>query len=386
MSNILEKIYKSVLKLSGPLTSGETYEMIVKEAISLVGANYGSLVLMEEREFKDIYTTLPFKVVRRRKGFAYRTLKEDKVHVIYKKNKEFRYLRPELKALGVQSVILIPLSYRDKSIGVLIVDSIKKEHFSEGELTILLLFGSFVSLVLRKTQLYEETKTALELRDHFISLAAHELRTPLTTINGYAQLLYSKFATKDGSESRWIKELLLATKRLTQLVSELLDVNRIKTGRFQFLWKECNLTEVIRRAIEDLQQNYPENHIDFVNKIADSTDKVVGDFDKMHTAISNLLDNSAKFSPKQMMIHITLNANKKDFILTIRDHGGGINLSDLEKIYSGFYKPEHNLKEGIGVGLFLTKKIVEEHQGSLDINSKINKGTIVKIKLPKAKI
>src|SRR5690349_6715284 len=126
----LEKINKAALKFLEPLTSEETYKIIVHEAIKLVDASFGSLTLEENGEFKEVYSTLPIKVKRRKKGFTYKAFKESKVIIVdIEKSQQFSKVHPEFKTLSLRSIILIPLAYKEKSIGVLIVNSKRKEHF-----------------------------------------------------------------------------------------------------------------------------------------------------------------------------------------------------------------------------------------------------------------
>src|SRR5260221_3851234 len=178
MNDTLEKIYKAGLKFLDPLDPQQTYATIIEEAVKLVKADYGSIALQEDGEFKKVYSTSPvwFKSEVRKKANAYKVFTTGKPIILgaSKTNKA----HPELDEIGIKSSILIPLSYRKKAIGVLIVNSRKVQHFGENELEVLKLFGSQASLAIRKTQLYNETKQALETRDLFISMAAHELRTP----------------------------------------------------------------------------------------------------------------------------------------------------------------------------------------------------------------
>ena len=124
MEEILERIYKASLKLLEPLDSESTYEIIVKEAIKLVGANYGSLLVSIDGELTEVYSTLPLKIKRRKKGNTYKAFKEDQAYVLHKN--VFGKTHPELAKLGLISNLYLPISYRKKSIGVLIVNSKKK--------------------------------------------------------------------------------------------------------------------------------------------------------------------------------------------------------------------------------------------------------------------
>lgn len=382
--NVSEEIYKSSLKFLAPLTIEQTYKLIVEEAIKLVKAHYGSIFLFQEGELKRVYASEArlYQIKVRRKGTTYKTFKQRKAHVF--DAKVLAKVHPEFKALGVESIISIPLTYRKQSLGVLSLQSDKKAHFTDKELNILKWFGSLATLAIRKTQLYDEVKRTLEARDLFISMAAHELRTPITTISGYSQLLYSKFAGSNVPEARWISDLTWETLRLTHLVNELLEVDHIKIGQFQYVFKECNLREIVRRAIADFRFTFPDYKVLIDDKL-NGVDTVIGDFNKLLQLTINLLDNAAKFSPSNSEIIIELKAKKPHLSLIIKDQGKGILKKDMPEIFEKFYRGSDHTREGMGLGLFLAKNIVKQHHGDIVVYSKEKKGTKVEVRLPFAK-
>lgn len=385
MDNILEKIYKASLKLLEPLDSDHTYEVIVKEAVKLVDADYGSLLLSTEAGLHEVYSTLPVKLNRRKKGHAHQAFVEDRVCVLHQK--VVGKTHPVLTSLGLISNIYLPISYRQKSIGVLIINSKKKQHFNTKELNILQLFGSMASLGIRKTQLNDETKKALDIRDQLIPLAAHELRTPLTSINGYIQLLHNRLLKQaDKVSSKWINELFLESKRLTRLVGELLEINNINSKQVNLYLQECQAEDLLVEAVNKFKQSYPDRQIEIKSHFIDGQDKIIADHSKIVMVVNHLLDNAAKFSPANSLIEASINLNSKNLSLIIQDHGAGISQDDLNKIFGGFYKGQFIHKTGIGLGLFLTKVILEHHKGNIKIQSKLKKGTKVTINLPRAKI
>ncbi len=156
-----------------PLTAQETYQMIVEEAIRLNNANYGSLVLEDEGNFIEVYSTLPIRLQRSKKGSTFKAYKENKPYVLYKEDFMEKY--PSLVELKIESIVFIPVSYKKKSIGVLIINSARNAQYSPEQLAAFSLFGSLASLVIKKMQLYDETKDSLDLRDKFISLAAPDI-------------------------------------------------------------------------------------------------------------------------------------------------------------------------------------------------------------------
>lgn len=384
METILEKIHKSGLKFLVPLSAEETYKLIVDEAMKLLKADYGHILLFYQGELQRVYASSPvfFKIKNRKRGFMYSVFKKRQAIIL--QVEQVASVHPRLKEINIKSMIGIPLFYRNQSIGVLGLLSTKENFFSEKDINTLKLFSPLASLAIRKTQLYDETKRALEARDLFISMAAHELRTPITTIHGYSQLLYSKFAGANTPESRWIEDLSWESLRLTYLVNELLEVNRIKTGQFEYRWRECSLKEVIKRSISDFRFTHPKHKIIFQDK-ADGKDAVIGDFNKLLQLVINLLDNAAKFSSSETEILVELESRGRYCHLSIKDQGKGIVKKDIHKIFEKFYQGTGHSKEGLGVGLFLVKNIVTQHHGTINIFSKENRGTRIKIKLPMVK-
>lgn len=387
MENILQQIYQSSLKLLEPLSLQNTYQIIVKEATILVNGNYGSLVLKEHAGFKEVYSTLPVKVKPRKKGFTYKTFKEQKVSLIHiPETKKYSEVHPELIKIGIRSVILIPLSYRKKSIGVLSVNSLKKEHFTKRELDILLLFGSMATLAIRKNHLHQNTIQALKTRDFFISLAVHEIRTPLTSISGYTQLLLSKLSKNpQAPETKWAQKLSEETTRLTHMTSELLQAGRIQTGRIEYELKITGLNKILDKAIDNFHFKYPKHNFIITSEIEKKRDKIVADSEKLLQVFSNILDNAAKYTPTNKKIGLIVKEKSEFFVIHIIDEGKGIAKKDLSKIFQEFYKGK-NAVQGMGLGLFLAKNIIEAHKGSISARSEVHKGTAIEIKLPLAKI
>ena len=382
---ILEKIHAAAMRFLISLSLEETYKIIVDEAISLVDAEYGSIILAENNDWKRVYASsqLANRITSRRKGNTYKAFNSNKV--IIADITETGKFHPELKKQGVKSTIYIPLSYQDKPLGVLSINAKKKIEQSASELKALKLYGSMATIVIRKAQLYKETKDALETRDFFISLASHELRTPLTSINGYIQLLYSRMAQKDTVESKWVKELYDESKRMTNLIQELLEINRIKQGTLQFVLREVDLHDLSKKAIEKCRASHPKRKITLTSRVTGKA-MVIGDGEKLLQVIISILQNAIKFSPESSAVVVKLSKKQGDYFLQIIDKGSGIERKDIMKVFEGFYKADKEATEGMGVGLMLAKHIIKYHHGTIEILSESKKGTIVQICLPVAEL
>jgi len=383
-SSILEKINQAGLKFLLPLTPEETYKTIVHEAVKLIDAEYASIILFVDEELKRVYSSSEkaFKTTNRTNGNTKKAFTTRQV--IVADIKETGKFHPELKTFGIRSTIFIPLAYQDKSIGVLTVNAKKKIDDSARDLQALKLVGSMATLAIRKAQTYDEAKRALEVRDMFISLASHELRTPLTSINGYIQLLNSRMGKQNTSEAEWVRELYNESKRLTNLIQELLEINRIKQGQLQFVLRESNFSKIVQQAIERCKQLYSDRKITLMSLLTDDQDVVIGDFDKLLQVVLALLENALKFSPADTKVEVKLSRKNQNILLQICDQGSGISREDMAKIFDGFYKAQEHHKEGMGVGLLLAKHIINYHKGSITVHSEVKKGTIVTVLLPAA--
>lgn len=387
MDNYLAKVYKAGLKFLVPLTPEKTYSTIVQEAVKLVDGNGGIIMLLVEGALKPVYHLSPPQIglltnYPRKNGLTYKAFRTRKAFV-----GRPHEIHPDSVKAGIKSIIFIPLAYRNKSIGVLVIRSFQINYFTQDKLTILKLFGSIVSLAIRKMQLYEEVKKALEARDLFLSMAAHELRTPITTIIGYSQLLAGRLPKDQSAESKWVEELCLESDRLKDLINELLETSRIRTGnQFHYNFSECHVEKVLNRTISSFNLGHPDRRLHLVNTQKEGEDKIVGDFDKLFQVFSNLLDNAAKFSSTDKKIKVSLKDNASYLIIRIKDSGSGIHSKVLPKIFDSYYRGDKNEPEGMGIGLFLAKNIIARHHGSISIRSKVGKGTTVEVKLRKAKL
>lgn len=382
-SNIVyEKIYSAALKLLYQLTPEKTYATIVNEAKKLVDAKHGTIFLVEKDTLKRVYATSPilYEITPRESGFTSKVYKKNLPYLLSKN--DLLKLHPEFKKLNVGSDIGVPLTYSNKTIGVLAVFSKNNITFTQEDLSILRIFSPLVSLAVRNIELYSEAKKSLEERDLFISMAAHELKTPLTTASIYSQLLLRKISNTKYSETQIKMKLSNEITRLTNLVNELLQVNQIKTGSLKFIFKKCDLCSVVEGAITAFENIYKDNPINFKNELKNRYCFVKGDFDKLFQVVINLLNNAAKFSPKKSPIDILLTYEDSKYILEIRDYGPGINKKDLPQIFERFYKGAGKKRDGLGLGLFLVRNVIDKHRGEIFVSSKRTQGTTFSIVLP----
>ena len=385
MEHSLEGIYSATIKFLMPIDLPETYKRITEEGKNLIDAKFATIFLANKGRLTRKYTSGPksYRLVLRKKGYTYTAFESGKVAII--SIEDYRRAHPDAPVSKIKTIFNIPLTNHGKTVGVLNLHSENKYKNRKQTLKSLQLYGSLASMAIRKAQLYDEAKEALNARDLFISMAAHELRTPLTTINGYAQLFNQKLANNEMPKKSWAQTLQFETLRLRRLINELLQVDQIKTEKFLYSFEYLSVNDVLKQAIRDVRFRYPKTKF-ILNPKKIPSDIINGDYDKLLQVFINVLNNGAKFSGENGEVSILVNTSKNYLTVYIEDFGKGISLKDQKHVFEEFYKGENTVGDGFGIGLFISKKIIDEHSGKIKIKSKLNIGTIVEIKLPKTKI
>jgi PAS domain S-box-containing protein len=229
-------------------------------------------------------------------------------------------------------------------------------------------------------RLYEQVKTLNDKKDEFIGLASHELKTPLTSISGYLQIL-STMVTGEKSQL-FVAKTRQQVKKLSALVSDLLDVSKIEAGKLRLSHEVFNIRLLIDDAIELL--SYGNSHY----KLSLETDidelLVTGDPHRVEQVIINLLTNAIRYSPGTNRIIIYLTHEAAEVKVGIRDFGLGIAPEKLKDIFSRFYRVDDTNPSisGLGIGLYLSQEIVSRHNGRIWAESEPGAGSTFWFTLP----
>lgn len=232
-----------------------------------------------------------------------------------------------------------------------------------------------------------ELKKLDEAKSEFISLAGHQLRAPLTVIKGYTSMLQEgSFGELNKKAAEALGRVFLSANNLTKLVSELLDLSRIEAGTIKYDFKKIYFDDVIEDVIKELAEvaKARRMEIQFKNENR-KTFTVSGDAYKLHEVVINLLDNSLKYS-KLSPIVVTLRPRSQRLVFSVADKGFGIPEDEIQKLFQKFGRTEIAKKErpdGMGLGLYFIKKIVDDHKGRIWAESEgIGKGSTFYVELP----
>ena len=220
------------------------------------------------------------------------------------------------------------------------------------------------------------------IQDEFIATVSHEMRTPLTSIRGFSQTLLSSWDKLDeNNKKKFVKIIEEQSNRLINLVENILTVSKLNSDKP--LLRAIDVNKSIEKVLPIIGQKYP-SHI-FTKKYGQNLPKARIDDEKFQQIITNLLDNGSKYSQENSEITISTYVNNESVVIEIKDRGVGIPEEDLDKIFEKFTRLENHLTsktQGNGLGLYITKTLVEGMNGNISVKSKVNEGTTFILNFP----
>lgn len=229
-------------------------------------------------------------------------------------------------------------------------------------------------------------KIISKMKTEFVSLTAHQLRTPLSTIKwSMSMLKKGDFGKLTKKQNEVIENTSQSNDGLISLVDDLLNVTHIEEGKYLYKTEVADIREIITNVISGRKNGLTEKNIKIVFESPKDFPKTLLDPNKIKLVIQNLVDNAIKYSSISKKVNISLKSDDKKIEFKIQDYGIGIPNKQQEKIFVEFFRANNAIKKdsiGSGLGLFLSKKIVEAHGGKIWFESEENKGTIFYFSLP----
>jgi signal transduction histidine kinase len=213
-----------------------------------------------------------------------------------------------------------------------------------------------------------------------VSTVSHELRSPLTSVKGYTSLLLNRWdRIGDDQKKMMLEQVHADADRVTRLIGELLDISRLETGRLVLRRQMVNLPELVASILNKVRMAYPdlECTVSFVAGFPD----VYADPDKLEQVITNLVENAAKYASPTGM-HVTGTSDEGSITVAVTDRGEGIPEADLPRVFRKFFRRDHGKPSGTGLGLWISRGLVEAHGGRLGAASTLGEGSTFSFTLP----
>jgi signal transduction histidine kinase/HAMP domain-containing protein len=320
-----------------------------------------------------------------------------------------KFILPEIyRREGFHTTLAVPMLKRSELIGGIVIHRREVHPFTEREIELLTTFANQAAIALENTHLFqelknrthelarynEEIKTANErlkeldrLKSSFVSNVSHELRTPLTAIESLADNLLDgvtgPLTTKQSSYMIGIKE---STERLERLINDLLDLSVIEAGKSGLKRTSFSMTNLLYEVTDTLKPMAEEKQISLEIASRNGRSLARADRDKVTQVLTNLIGNAVKFTPNLGKVTMTVSEPQDAWLrISIADTGPGIPPEETSKIFDEFYqmsRPGREKSKGVGLGLAISKKLVEMHGGKIAVESIVGGGSNFSFTLP----
>ena len=224
-----------------------------------------------------------------------------------------------------------------------------------------------------------------QLKEDLLSIASHELRNPLTPLKGLLQLAMQQHEEDREVDYSLLQKAEAQVSRLVRLANTLLDVSRMESGRMTLQLEPLDISSVLDDLLGVWVARYGQER--FQISLPQTPCVLMLDISAFEQVLSNLLDNAIKHSPSHEPIFVTARAQERQVEIIIEDRGVGIERARLPMLFKRFYQaePQQRARAGLGLGLYICQKIIQEHQGQISIESDRGGPTIVRLRLPAAR-
>ncbi|MYL65277.1 response regulator [Bacillus hwajinpoensis] len=221
-----------------------------------------------------------------------------------------------------------------------------------------------------------------EMKNEFVSTVSHELRTPLSSVLGFTELMLSK-ELKPEKQKKYLNTIYKEAKRLTSLINDFLDIQRMEAGKQNYDKTRINLKEMIEEVL-DSYRDHSKLHSFIIEDLADRHE-IIGDGDKIKQVFNNFVSNAVKYSPEGGTVLTRFRVENDQLYVDIRDEGLGIPQDALSKLFTKFFRVDNSDRRqigGTGLGLAISKEIITAHNGDVLVTSQLGEGSTFTLVFP----
>jgi len=314
-------------------------------------------------------------------------------------------LDPRFKILdqsrSPRSLMVQPLATPQRVVGAMTISRQRVDPFTELDVAILRVITNQAAIAIDNGRLYEQLQAHLgeletanaqiaevsRLKSEFLANMSHELRTPLNAILGFSELLRDDLAGKITEKQRkdCLDNIYNSGRHLLSLINDVLDLTKIEAGRMDLVYEEFGVESAVREVLNVLRSLAIKKDIEIASIVEPSDTILIADKNKFKQVLYNLLSNAIKFTPPSGRVTVQARAEDQLLRIAVQDSGIGIAKELQHKIFGAFYQVQSASNReypGTGLGLALTKKLVELHGGSIDFESADEQGTTFTVQLP----
>src|SRR3954452_23190409 len=393
--------------ISSSLVADEVLTTIVTHAVELSETDGGSLMEVDEttRLFgvrtaygthQTVIDALRAAEIHIDRTWVGRATRNREVLQIHDLDAEPKPLDPHLAVLhasGWRSLVAIPLVRPDRVVGALVVRRKSTGPFSDETCELLSAFASQSAVALTNARLYQQLEQqsvaladASRHKSEFLASMSHELRTPLNAVIGFSEVLLERmFGDLNERQEDYLRDIRDSGRHLLELINEILDLSKVEAGRMELDPAPLPLAPILEHGLAMVRERAGRSGISLTLEVDPSVGSVMADELKLKQVVLNLLTNAVKFTAPGGSVVMNARQHDDAVEVTVRDTVMGIAEADRERIFEAFQRGGRDVRtstEGTGLGLTLSKRIIELHGGRLWMESEVGVGSTFGFSLP----
>lgn len=344
----------------------------------------GELIAVEYHGYVADFSAVRFKNVNEHPGLMGKVMRSGKPFICgdVQELDEYHEGNPQTR-----SQMTLPIKHEDVVIGAATLESDVVNAFGQDELSAAERLMDHITVAINNALLYEAVKAANLAKSEFVSMVSHELKTPLTSIRGYTDLMMTGLTGPiSDRQKEYMETIINNVARMMGLIKDLTDISRMDTGQLSVNLEPMPFANVMSETLASVQALADEKDIRIHLEMPTDLPLVMGDHSRLVQVLTNLMSNACKYSPPKTNVQVMV---RRDELLVdgqetgvircaVKDSGYGIAPEDQEKLFTKFFRsqdPNVRMASGTGLGLFITKGIIEMHGGELTFESALGEGT-----------
>jgi signal transduction histidine kinase/DNA-binding response OmpR family regulator len=290
-------------------------------------------------------------------------------------------------ALRASSALIVPLRSSESVIGTITCLDHEGGSFTTEDMDVLMMLASQASIAITNANLYERTKELDRLKSEFVAVVSHEVRTPITSIKGSLELLSDERFHKLPAPQKELLSICQAnTERLISLINDILDFSKLESSKLSLNIEAMEVDDVLSEAVENIRSLAAQKEVVIELTVDASAGKIEADPMRVGQVATNLVGNAIKFSPDKSRIEVFASGDPEKITVSVKDYGRGISARDITRLFQRFAQLDSSTTRkagGTGLGLVISKGIVEQHGGNIWVESALNEGSTFSFSLPR---
>lgn len=237
--------------------------------------------------------------------------------------------------------------------------------------------------ITQRKEAEEKLRKIDQMKSEFLSNVSHELRTPLQSISGFTKLIMTGKVPDTNTQQEFLQIIDTEISHLVNLINSLLEISRLEAGRFQIYTKNVAIRDIIVDCMKTLHGLAREKNITLTENLPKQLPEMVADSERMRQVVLNLVGNAIKFSERGANVNVKVVIQGGELLFQVKDHGPGIKKEAMAHLFERFYHAEGEMvRGGTGLGLYISKQIIDAHGGHIWVESKYGEGSTFSFTLP----